>query len=107
MHELIECRACQAPYCNGCNMFTLSQALHKGYFDRFMEDGHHTIYIDTLKQDRMTNADRIRAMTDEELAVSFSEDAPCGTCPAKRKMCEYGDGCYEAWLDWLKQEVGE
>lgn len=59
MHELIECRACQAPYCNGCNMFTLSQALHKGYFDRFMEDGHHTIYIDTLKQDRMTNADRI------------------------------------------------
>lgn len=39
-----------------------------------------------------TNADRIRAMTDEELAewiISITEDDT------------------EGWLDWLKQEVSE
>lgn len=45
----------------------------------------------------MTNADRIRAMTDEELAEWIS----CNCV---------GDGYgneAEDWLDWLKQEVSE
>ena len=37
-----------------------------------------------------TNADRIRQMSDEELADFMSNCEPC---------CESG------WLDWLKQEV--
>lgn len=51
----------------------------------------------------MTNADRVRAMTNEELAMfiaawrscpegHFLEDPNCFSC----KRC---------WLDWLKQEV--
>lgn len=44
----------------------------------------------TLKLKQQTNADRIRSMTDEELAgwiISITEDDT------------------EDWLDWLKQEV--
>lgn len=43
-----------------------------------------------MKEKRMTNADRIRAMTDEELAEWL--EAHC---------YQYG------WLDWLKQEAKE
>ena len=62
----------------------------------------------------MTNADRIRAMTDEELA----EFIPSGPCPPIRwHRDEFGarytecpneeriHGCRDCWLDWLKQEV--
>lgn len=53
----------------------------------------------------MTNGDRIRAMSDEELAELFRHlccpyllGAKVG-CNAKNK------GCFDCWLDWLKQEV--
>lgn len=69
-----------------------------------------------------TNADRIRAMTDEEL-VNFVVHHDC--CPGfvmdtfsdenRRKYgfdghserCECGECCYECWIDWLRQEVEE
>ena len=46
------------------------------------------------KRKRKTNADRIRSMTDEELA---------------EELRLWGDGMwtYEDWLDWLKEEVKE
>ncbi|MDT3387234.1 MAG: hypothetical protein LIR46_05650 [Bacteroidota bacterium] len=45
-----------------------------------------------------TNADRIRAMTDEELANKISE--------VQSLALKYGDGMtFEEWLDWLKQEI--
>lgn len=51
----------------------------------------------------VTNADRIRAMTDEELAI---EETAKGGCPHD---CETPDDldtdCVRCWLDWLKQEV--
>ena len=54
-----------------------------------------------------TNADRIRAMSDEELARKYAvtgcprpyDDAVCNS---------FGDEytcCYNCWLDWLKQPV--
>ena len=53
----------------------------------------------------MTNADRIRAMTDEELAGMFA---------VIESMCyrRSGHECYverfiAQWLDWLQQEVQE
>lgn len=48
----------------------------------------------------MTNADRIRAMTDEELAEFLSEYG-CVDCT---KECEevHCDAC---WLEWLKEEI--
>ena len=50
----------------------------------------------------ITNADRIRAMTDEELAEFF---APRG-CPwiLKDPCPECRTTCNKCWLDWLKQE---
>ena len=56
----------------------------------------------------MTNADRIRAMTDEELAYWAGV-----TCPPSfvfwSKECkgEWNSDCHNCWLDWLKQEVKE
>ena len=56
----------------------------------------------------LTNADRIRAMTDEELAsyitgVWYSFEELPGMCD----VCESHtvQKCSECWLDWLKQEV--
>jgi hypothetical protein len=40
----------------------------------------------------ITNADRIRSMTDEELAYFMANIEPCRE---------------SAWLDWLKQEVSD
>lgn len=55
-----------------------------------------------------TNADRIRAMTDEELAVWLDDmicDCDCNPVPC-REFCKVED-CHEAWLRWLKKEVEE
>lgn len=52
-----------------------------------------------------TNADRIRSMTDEELAnfVSLCCGWTCAECPVG-KECN-GDECFCTWLEWLKQEA--
>ena len=51
-----------------------------------------------------SNADRIRAMTDEELANMWCTYVDCGECP-KRIGCSmnYQD-CLRLALEWLKQE---
>ena len=52
-----------------------------------------------------TNADRIRSMTDEELA-EFIEGAVCPPqCCVKRVYeCQKND-CVPCWLAWLREEV--
>lgn len=55
----------------------------------------------------MTNADRIRSMTDEELADWFGDMIypECVCCPADNVgWCK---DCKTKWLDWLKEEVCE
>lgn len=47
----------------------------------------------------MTNADRIREMTDEESRMSF-----CPYCPVK-DCCGCEDECAKAWLAWLRAPV--
>lgn len=50
-----------------------------------------------------TNADRIRAMDDEDLAV---EMAAKGGCPHDCEEPENMDtDCVKCWLDWLRQEA--
>lgn len=54
-----------------------------------------------------TNADRIRSMTDEELAEFLEKVGGCGPS-FDEKYCNNVNGCPEGincWLDWLKQEV--
>ena len=81
-----ECKARDVPYleskdCENC----------KHYHNKYM----------------YTNADHIRAMTDEELADFFEDWFACNIsrqgCRANWKYC--GLDCKKAWLVWLKEEV--
>lgn len=53
----------------------------------------------------ITMADKIRAMSDEELAKTLSEFADCYDCPAKEKCYETHDGCVGGLLAYLQSEV--
>lgn len=51
----------------------------------------------------MTNADRIRSMSDEEFATAIDEYVGC---PFRENECrKYHYDCKACWLDWLKQEA--
>lgn len=53
----------------------------------------------------ITNADRIRAMADEELAAYLEKMNACGdACPAKEHCMKVGAiGCFMTLLEWLRQ----
>ena len=56
----------------------------------------------------VTNADRIRAMTDEELAKLFSDwvtDCDCNDVPCRDFCLPNRFDCKMNWLDWLEQEA--
>ena len=54
----------------------------------------------------VSNADRIRSMTDEELADWLGVYCNGQTTQKVGKPCVSGMGsCEECWLDWLKEEV--
>ena len=57
--------------------------------------------IDFYQGHKQTNADRIRSMTDEELAEMLNHIQGDGFLVGigRRKMSAYGN-----WLEWLKQE---
>lgn len=54
---------------------------------------------------KMTNADRIRNMSDEKLARMFSLTASCKNCKFFVDCPIDRDACYENQLKWLQSEV--
>lgn len=48
----------------------------------------------------MTNSDRIRCMTDEELAEIIK-------CPLKGRKCLWEESCKECCVRWLKEKCEE
>lgn len=58
-----------------------------------------------------TNADKIRAMTDDELATFIIVGCQGRECPSysllSRTEEEAAEHCWRCWLDWLKQEASE
>lgn len=60
-------------------------------------------------QNRLTNGDKLRAMSDEELAewlynvCCIEEPFECPALSHPQKNVD----CREIWLDWLKAEVDE
>lgn len=68
-------------------------------------------YLDYPKPRKpQTNAERIRAMTDEELAEWIAGLTDCAVYPYTRKdapCISIGETCAASWLDWLKQEASE
>lgn len=58
----------------------------------------------------MTNADRIRQMTDEELAeLIANENDFCSLCAYKSDTLRYKQpkACMHGFYEWLKQEVSD
>lgn len=63
----------------------------------------------SLAPEPQTNADRIRAMSDEELAKFISIQSDDCLCSDNSK-CDYhcgGDSCLKVLLDWLQQPAEE
>ena len=61
-------------------------------------DGEHSC----SEFDTFTNADRIRDMSDEELAEWLGEHLDCYACPVGL-VCIHNNGCPGALVEWLKQ----
>lgn len=59
-------------------------------------------WFDHLQAQPITHADRIRAMSDEELA-EWHKQMMEGYCPRPTSECP--SDCYQCWLDWLRQEA--
>ena len=58
----------------------------------------------------ITNADRIRSMTDEELTIFLAETSRCSDWCNLYEKCKtktnYSySACLETWNDWLKEEI--
>ena len=64
-------------------------------------------YTDGLayKPPIITNADRIRAMSDEELAEWLGQYGERSFACTGLGACDCQTTCRECWLDWLRQEV--
>lgn len=67
--------------------------------DRMYEQGK----VDARKQNKpITNADRVRAMSDEELEVFLDDWRACARCRSR------GNNCFPQTVDvWLRQPVTE
>ena len=61
---------------------------------------------DCPKFEKMSNADAIRNMTDEELAELLNKSACDYYCNYKSE-CTFGTSCKQGILEWLKSEVKE
>jgi len=58
----------------------------------------------------ITNADRIRSMSDEKLARWIALHPCLPSCPAQTEECfktSKFESCTERWLDWLREEISE
>lgn len=57
------------------------------------------------KPNYTTNADRIRAMNDEELCEFLGEYKFCNICEEGCDSCTYNGDCDKRLLNWLQQPV--
>ena len=78
-----------------------------GLCEKYSTDGITSYCVQGPCPDqRLSNSDRIRAMTDEELAEHIWKKAGC---PAGRNYvtCGYAGSCKDCWVDWLQQPAEE
>lgn len=79
-----------------------------GECDLYEEGGKYKAFcdMDGCKDRKMSNADRIRSMTGNELASFFRDYVACDDCPVEPKKCGKGwIPCKDVALSWLKKEV--
>lgn len=95
--------------CDNCMQNGICQM--KQRFLKMYPLGEITYCFDFTEKDSepkpMTNGDKIRSMTDEELAELISEHVPL--CAGPKKIQEQYSSTRmttaEVWLNWLKQPV--
>lgn len=88
---------------NGCIYRTRSDLCMK-----FTTDQSISFCVGKKCPDRKeSNADRIRSMTDEELAHFIASDYYVPHCPVDGECLDDSDGCDGCWLVWLQAESGE
>lgn len=79
-------------YCNKC-----------GKWIKWLTKDEKRLFAHNYKS-KITNADRIRSMTDEELAMAIM-------CPAEftgsDKVCDFSHDCKDCTLAWLQKESEE
>ena len=66
-------------------------------------DGEQIGLPSNFEQKPQTNADRIRAMSDEELCKFLGEYKFCDICEEGCENCTYHGDCDKRLLDWLQQ----
>lgn len=59
------------------------------------------VFLDEQKKQVRPNADRIRAMRDEELSRQFGAQCP----KTVKRVCD--KRCHLCWLEWLQQPAEE
>lgn len=94
--------------CKNCGWLRWVTTTGTSYYCEFVGGkflGDLSDCCEAWKPTMRTNADRIRAMSDEELAKFIYEQADC-FCAARYGVCiKDEDTCRAAWLRWLKEEV--
>ena len=79
-----------------------------GYCKKFSdEEVVSWCVLGPCKDEKPSNADRIRAMTDEELAEYHSNKCGCPHDPIVFGCRMATIGCIGCWLDWLKEEADD
>lgn len=91
-----------------CDSYNRSQCPHASYCETFSvyadEDECIKLKLNVVNKPK-TNADSIRAMSDEELAELVAKYVYCGLCPLKHR-CIPGE-CKKVVMKWLKQPAGQ
>ena len=79
---------------------------HTGYYCTYQYESR--CEVKKMHTQKQTNADRIRNMTDEELAEFLDKfDSTCGMCIHQGKCYVMNSKCRDGFLQWLKSEVKE
>ena len=90
--------------CLSCKHKNVYEPLTKCFVCNF--SGIECKNFEMYKPNSQTNADKIRAMSDEEMANEFSGQCPAifGGTRMSGEECAGFESCQECWLDWLRQE---
>jgi len=96
-----------AVYCKDCKYREESNLPYPSFYCKHFNGNVELLGCDEGIPKVKTNADRVRSMTDEELAEWFLKIAAC-PCDAMNGGCALNDDtCRQAWFKWLKEEVKE
>lgn len=93
-YELKYRRVGEKDYSIGYSSYDLKTVL--GYIDT---------YFEIVESDKQTNADRIRHMSDEELAEWISTKDTCGQCAYELECVCMKVPCTNGILKWLQSEA--